>query len=77
MTEYTGTVKNGMVILDGDDSPEEGTRVKVLPVSPEPKEDRSAPTVYERYKDFIGSVNNLPEDLAEQHDHYLYGTPKQ
>ena len=19
---------------------------------------------------------NLPEDLAEQHDHYLYGTPK-
>ena len=20
--------------------------------------------------------HNLPEDLAEQHDHYLYGTPK-
>jgi predicted DNA-binding antitoxin AbrB/MazE fold protein len=23
-----------------------------------------------------GALDNLPEDLASQHDHYLYGTPK-
>lgn len=27
---------------------------------------------------FAGKANaNLPEDLAVNHDHYLYGTPKQ
>jgi hypothetical protein len=24
----------------------------------------------------IGQGVDLPEDLAEQHDHYLYGSPK-
>jgi hypothetical protein len=23
-----------------------------------------------------GKAEGLPEDLADQHDHYLYGTPK-
>lgn len=23
-----------------------------------------------------GTLDNLPDDLASQHDHYLYGTPK-
>jgi bifunctional DNA-binding transcriptional regulator/antitoxin component of YhaV-PrlF toxin-antitoxin module len=23
-----------------------------------------------------GTFDNLPDDLASQHDHYLYGTPK-
>lgn len=35
----------------------------------------SEPTFYDRYKDFIGAAE-LPEDAAENHDHYLYGTPK-
>jgi hypothetical protein len=25
----------------------------------------------------IGKAEGLPPDMAEQHDHYLYGTPKQ
>jgi hypothetical protein len=25
----------------------------------------------------IGKAEGLPQDMAEQHDHYLYGTPKQ
>ena len=24
-----------------------------------------------------GALDSLPDDLAAQHDHYLYGTPKQ
>jgi hypothetical protein len=23
-----------------------------------------------------GAIDNLPDDLAAEHDHYLYGTPK-
>ena len=31
---------------------------------------------YERYKEFIGVLEGIPGDLAENHDHYLYGAPK-
>ena len=37
---------------------------------PEPK------TLYERYKNVAGIAKGLPPDLAEQHDHYIHGTPK-
>jgi hypothetical protein len=30
----------------------------------------------ERYGDLRGSAENLPSDLAAQHDHYRLGTPK-
>ena len=36
----------------------------------------SDPTLAERLSSFIGVAKNLPPDLAENHDHYLYGTPK-
>ena len=32
--------------------------------------------IYERLKDFVGIADDLPEDLAENHDHYLHGRPK-
>jgi hypothetical protein len=44
-----------------------------LPVSPPEAE---IPTLAERLKDFIGILEDLPGDSAENHDHYLYGTPK-
>ena len=31
----------------------------------------------ERLKPFIGAVRSGVGDLADNHDHYLYGTPKQ
>ena len=30
----------------------------------------------ERYAQFIGIFDDLPEDFAEQHDHYIHGTPR-
>ena len=33
-------------------------------------------TVREVLKDFVGVAEDLPADLARNHDHYLYGTPK-
>ena len=34
-------------------------------------------TFGERYKKYIGILKDGPTDLAANHDHYLYGTPKQ
>ncbi len=34
-------------------------------------------THYEHIKSVIGIVNELPPDFAEQHDHYIHGTPRE
>ena len=33
-------------------------------------------TLYDQLKAFDGRADDLPADLALQHDHYLYGTAK-
>jgi hypothetical protein len=35
------------------------------------------PTLAERYKDIIGVAEGLPTDASRNHDHCLYGAPKQ
>ena len=56
----------------------EGAEVEVtpLPTTPNGSEEGNDLSFYERYKEFIGALDGLPRDLAENHDHYLYGTPK-
>lgn len=34
------------------------------------------PSLLERLKNVVGSVNDLPEDSSTNLDHYLYGAPK-
>jgi hypothetical protein len=34
------------------------------------------PSWGEVFKGLIGAVEGLPEDLAENHDHYIHGTSK-
>jgi predicted DNA-binding antitoxin AbrB/MazE fold protein len=34
------------------------------------------PTLLERLKNVVGSVDDLPEDSSTNLDHYLYGRPK-
>ena len=34
------------------------------------------PTIAEQFADVIGTVPDLPEDMATQHDHYIHGVPK-
>ena len=46
----------------------DGTEVRVEPLPAKP--------LSERLSDVIGIVQGGPPDLAENHDHYLYGTPK-
>jgi hypothetical protein len=76
---YRGHVKNGMVVFESDPPPPEGAEVEVIlrePISEE-SPDHPCPTLYERLKDVIGVVDDLPPDFARNHDHYLYGTPKE
>lgn len=50
----------------------EGAEVEVTLPDPVP-----GPTLAERLAPFIGAVRSGVGDLADNHDHYLYGTPKQ
>jgi len=68
---FEGHIQNGVVVFDEAITVPEGTAVRVEVVLPPRK------TLAERFKNIIGVDVDLPEDLAKNHDHYLYGTPKQ
>jgi len=72
-----GHIQNGTVVPDDEFPWPEGTPVlvDVIPDGP-PVQPQDMPTLYERFKDFIGIADDLPSDLAENHDHYLHGRPK-
>ncbi len=68
---YAGHVKEGVVVFDGPDRPAEGAIVRVEEASQAEK-----PNWGEVFKDLIGAVDGLPQDMAENHDHYIHGAPK-
>jgi len=71
---YKGKVENGVVVLPEGISLPENAEVNVELVGQgQPGEPASWPEVF---KDVIGSVDDLPPDMAENHDHYIHGTPK-
>jgi hypothetical protein len=76
---YKGHVQNGVVVLDDPSDLPNGTQVEVLPVkaaAPAPDSQGTEGTWAERLAPFIGCLDGLPSDFAENHDHYLYGVPK-
>ncbi|HUT33269.1 MAG TPA: hypothetical protein VNE39_07310 [Planctomycetota bacterium] len=76
---YKGHVENGVVVLDEPADLSDGDEVSVYPLRRRKPagEDRQVPTLYERLKDIIGSVEGLPPDFARNHDHYIHGQPKE
>lgn len=72
-----GQVRGGVIVFDPPVVLPEGTEVQVHVVisSGEVSSDASE-SLYERLKPLVGAAKGLPTDLAAQHDHYLYGTPK-
>jgi hypothetical protein len=66
-----GRVRNGAIVLEPPANLPEGTRVRVEVLSGD-----SSPTLFDRIGHLAGKAKHLPPDAAEQHDHYLYGTPK-
>lgn len=69
--DVQGVVHNGVIVLDDPQAIPEGTRVHVSVESTENKR-----SFGERFSQFKGSVPDLPEDLASQHEHYRLETPK-
>ena len=68
---YRGHVQKGVIVFDKGVELPEGTEVTVQMVNaPQGK------TLAEQFADVIGTVPDLPGDMAEQHDHYLHGAPK-
>ena len=73
-----GHIKGGTVVLDEPTNLPDGTAVEVRALEHAPPSDppEAGPTLYERYKDFIGIADGLPEDMADEHDHYIHGPPR-
>jgi hypothetical protein len=70
---YTGEVRNGVIVLDeGLPTLPEGMKVRVEPAEIL----RDLDSLQELLLSVAGKAQGLPEDLAEQHDHYLHGQPK-
>jgi hypothetical protein len=68
---FTGTVKNGVVILPPGLKLPDGLQVQFnVP-------DSAVPSSFaDRYAGYIGVADDLPPDLAENLDHYVHGQRK-
>lgn len=66
----TATVINDTIKLPEGIHLEDQTEVLILPRK------KRGQAILERYKDFVGCIKDGPTDLADNHDHYLYGAPK-
>lgn len=74
--ELTGRVVNGVVVLDQPGTLEDGTEVRVKRVEQQSQRDAGESSLSEMLLKFAGTIEGLPEDMALNHDHYLYGVPK-
>jgi hypothetical protein len=79
--ELTGKVVDGVVIFENGETLPDGTIVRVEPIAPEPKptsDSHDFQQLREMLLSHAGVINDpdLPTDLADNLDHYLYGTPK-
>ena len=67
-----GTMNNGVLVLDNGVQLPDGTRVEVVVKA----QAKAASPLGEALLKLAGAAVGLPEDMAEQHDHYIHGTPK-
>ena len=47
--------------------------MRIVPVTEAARKMVGRKTLAERFKNIIGAVDDLPEDMAENHDKYLHG----
>ena len=76
---YRGHVEKGVVILDDSVTLPDGLVVTVEPSASgrqRSASDETGETLGQKLLRHAGKAVGLPPDLAENHDHYLYGTPK-
>jgi hypothetical protein len=68
---YLGHIKAGRIELDDKVTLPEGSEVRVEIVSDPPLK-----SLAEIFHDVIGCIDDLPADMAKNHDHYIHNTPK-
>lgn len=74
---YRGHVKDGQIAFDEPVVLPEGAAVCVEVVeSPAEGGVAGEATIWAKLLEIAGTVEGLPPDMAENHDHYLYGAPK-
>ena len=79
MSTYRARVQNGMIVFNGNLPLPDGTEVTIvpdvaaIPVAPTPANGTSIDPVYRLGDD---AVDAGVSDFADEHDHYIYGTPK-
>ena len=69
---YKGRVRKGVVVLDDAVTLPEGSVVRVEMLDPAEGVD----SLRRGLREIAGTVDGLPEDLAENYDHYVHGTPR-
>ena len=67
---FTGTVKNGVVVLPPDVHWPSGRGVRIEPIEAQPS------ALLDLMNEFDGMANDLPSDLAANLDHYVQGHPR-
>ncbi|MCX7011571.1 MAG: hypothetical protein NTW86_03220 [Candidatus Sumerlaeota bacterium] len=72
---YFGHVRNNVIVLDAGATLPDGTEVRIEPVTPGDAVGGGV-SLLDRLGELVGSVPGLPDDLAENHDHYIHGTAK-
>lgn len=68
----SGHIKGGVVVLDEPADLPEGASVKIELITEVGEESLSKMLLRH-----AGRVKGLPTDLAENHDHYIHGTPRE
>ncbi len=97
--ELTGTVQQGVIVIDEGMKLPEGQTVKIIvehtgvdeapqtetadrqateseEAAPSDTARKAASPLGELLLKFAGIADDLPPDMAKNHDHYLYGAPK-
>lgn len=72
---FDGHIENGVAVFDQPVSLPDGLRVRIELVPESPPNEQGRKTLAERFKSIIGAVDDLPADMAENHDKYLHGKP--
>lgn len=88
-TELTGTVHQGVIVVDGDVKLSEGQTVKIIverednsnseaksPTDSEPDTSSAYTPLAKFMLGIAGTIDDWPPDFALNHDHYLYGADK-
>ena len=74
---YNGHTEHGVIILDDVYSIPDGVSVRVEFSEEDTLSKQDLLTTFsERFAAFAGIVEGMPEDAAENHNHYLYDMPK-